>query len=83
MAFDGKINLHFTASRHIIMENRLTDLEIRITHQEESIDELTRTLLSQEKLIAKLSTDLERVQSQLTTVSNIASQSEETPPPHY
>jgi len=65
------------------MENRLTDLEIRITHQEESIDELTRTLLAQEKLIGKLSADLERVQNQLTQVSNIANPSEETPPPHY
>jgi len=65
------------------MEHRLTDLEIRITHQEESIDELTRTLLAQEKLISKLSADLERVQNQLTQVSNIANPSEETPPPHY
>ena len=65
------------------MENRLTDLEIRITHQEDSIDELTRTLLEQEKQIVKLKADLERVQKQLTTVSNIASASEETPPPHY
>jgi len=65
------------------MENKITDLEIRITHQEASIDELTRTLLEQEQLIRKLQRDVDTIRNQLKEDSNIAHVSEETPPPHY
>jgi len=65
------------------MENRITDLEIRITHQESAIDELTRTTLKQEELITKLQMELKNIRSQVNEVSIIAHASEETPPPHY
>lgn len=65
------------------MENRITDLEIRLTHQESAIDEITRTLLQQEALIKKLQDELKNVRSQVNDVSNIAHASEEQPPPHY
>jgi len=65
------------------MENRITDLEIRITHQESAIDELTRTILKQEELITKLQLELKNIRSQVNEVSIIAHASEETPPPHY
>lgn len=65
------------------MKNQITDLEIRITHQEASIDELTRTLLAQEQLIRKLQKEVDVMRSQLKEYSNIAHASEETPPPHY
>ena len=35
-------------------EAKLTDLEIRITHQEASIDELTRTVLAQDTELKRL-----------------------------
>lgn len=65
------------------MENRITDLEIRITHQESAIDELTHTILKQEELISKLQLELKDIRSQVQEVSIIAHTSEETPPPHY
>lgn len=69
------------------MENRITDLEVRITHQESSIDELTRTILVQDKVIKQLKQDMEIIQNQMrelsSELSNIAHVSEETPPPHY
>ena len=69
------------------MDNRITDLEVRITHQESSIDELTRTVLVQEKIITQLQQDLEIIQNQLKELSNefsnIAHESEEALPPHY
>ena len=65
------------------METRITDLEIRITHQESAIDELTRTVLRQEELISKLQLELKNIRSQVNDVSIIAHASEETPPPHY
>lgn len=65
------------------MDKRITNLEIRITHQESSIDELTRTLLIQEDMIRKLQQELENIRSQVKEVSVIAHASEEVPPPHY
>jgi len=65
------------------MEHKITDLEIRITHQDASIDELTRTVLEQEKLIRKMQQDMKAIRNQLKEFSNIAHSSEEAPPPHY
>lgn len=67
------------------METRLTDLEIRLTHQEAALDELTRTVMRQENMIGELSRRLEQMVGILREVaaSPIASEAEETPPPHY
>ena len=67
------------------MESRITDLEVRLTHQEASLDELTKTVVEQQKIINQMSEELEQVKLLLRdiSISNIASQSEETPPPHY
>ena len=65
------------------MENRITDLEIRISHQESSIDELTRTVLLQEDHIRKLQHEIDTIRNQVKEVSIIAHASEEIPPPHY
>ena len=65
------------------MEDRITDLEIRMSHQQAAIDELTHTVLAQEKLIESLQRDMRHMHEQLTEFSTIAHISEETPPPHY
>jgi len=65
------------------MEQRITDLEIRISHQESSIDELTKTLLAQEDLIRKLIMQVKQLTDQVKEVSVMAHESEEVPPPHY
>jgi SlyX protein len=67
------------------MENRITDLEIRITHQEAAMDEMNSVLLEQHQLIQKLQAELLHLQRQLRgmNTSNIADAAEETPPPHY
>lgn len=67
------------------MENRITDLEIRITHQEAAMEEMNNVLLEQHKLIEKLRDALSHQQRQLRDMnsSNIADAADETPPPHY
>ena len=67
------------------MESRLTDLEIRITHQETALEEMGTTLTKQQKQIQALLADIATLQRQLRdlTPSNIAAPHEETPPPHY
>lgn len=67
------------------MENRITDLEIRITHQEAAMEEMNSVLLEQHQLIQTLRDQLAHFQHQLRDIStsNIADSADETPPPHY
>ncbi len=67
------------------MESRITDLEVRLTHQEAALEELTHTVLEQDRVIADLRTELEYLKSLLRELapSPVAPASEETPPPHY
>lgn len=67
------------------MENRITDLEIRLTHLEAAIDELTDTVLRQQKALQESGEQLEFIKSLLAEISPeaVRPQSEETPPPHY
>lgn len=67
------------------MESRLTDLEIRLTHQEAALEELTQAVLEQDRLIVDLRGELEHIKGLLKDLapSAVAPASEETPPPHY
>lgn len=64
---------------------RIEELEIRVAHQELAIEELTRTLLDQERLAAEQAQTLQRLERQLRAAlpSPLATPQEETPPPHY
>ena len=64
---------------------KIIDLEIRLTHQEATIEELNRVLLEQHGLIESLKADVARLKRQFQDISasNVADISQETPPPHY
>lgn len=67
------------------MEERITDLEIRIAHQEAAIDELTRTLLAQERLLKGLAGEVDRLRRVVRELSPplVGAAADEPPPPHY
>lgn len=66
-------------------EQRIEDLEIRITHQEHAIEELTDTILKQELATKLLHEELKTLRDQLMSVSrqDMGKSEEEPPPPHY
>lgn len=64
---------------------RLIDLEIRLTHQEATLQALNDVIADQQGLIDRLSKEVEVLKRQMRDMSpaNIAAPWEETPPPHY
>ena len=68
-----------------MLENRIEELEMKIAFQEQLLDELNHALVQQQFDIDKMQVQLRYMSNKLKDFqpSNIASQSEETPPPHY
>jgi len=67
------------------MEERLTALEIQITHQEHLVHELNEVVYRQQLAIDRVSSQLEEIKAQLQVVlpSMVKDEGEEEPPPHY
>ena len=65
-----------------MLENRIEELETKIAFQEQLLD---HALVQQQFDIDKMQVQLRYMANKLKDFqpSNIASQSEETPPPHY
>jgi SlyX protein len=67
------------------MEDRITELELRFMHQEQTINELNETVYRQELAIARLERELGGMREQFLTLSPSINRTsdEEEPPPHY
>jgi len=67
------------------MDERITEVEIRLTHIEDTLDVLNQAIIDQHKLIDQLQLQISILEkkSKAAATSNIAHESEETPPPHY
>lgn len=67
------------------MENEITDLQIRLTHQESTLEALNQVIIQQQQMIDQLTLTVEQLNERIKSMSdsNIADQSQETPPPHY
>ncbi|MFZ7173504.1 SlyX family protein [[Pasteurella] aerogenes] len=68
-----------------ILEQRIIELEMKIAFQEKNVDDLNQSLVEQQLIIEKMQLQIRHLASKLKDMqpSNIASQAEETPPPHY
>ncbi|WP_434358133.1 SlyX family protein [Parasalinivibrio latis] len=67
------------------LDLHVQDLECRLAFQEQAIEELNDALSEQQMMISKMQTQITYLVSKIKAMepSNIASMSEETPPPHY
>lgn len=67
------------------MQQILIELETKIAFQEQTIEDLNQALIQQQFAIDKLQLQVRNLAEKLQGISgsNVASRSEETPPPHY
>ncbi|WP_299795987.1 SlyX family protein [uncultured Shewanella sp.] len=67
------------------LERRVEDLEMKLAFQEGTIEELDQQVIKLNDLLATQQEQLRILITKLQSVepSNMASQSEESPPPHY
>lgn len=67
------------------MENDITDLQIRLTHQEATLETLNQVIIQQQQAIDHLTLTITQLNERMRSMadSNIAHPSEERPPPHY
>lgn len=66
------------------MDARLTDLEIRLSHQEAALDALTATVVDQQRALYGLRTELEYLRGLLREMTpGPAGAGDDPPPPHY
>lgn len=67
------------------MTDAITDLQIRLTHQDATLDELTDTVLRQQRQIDELRTQVEQLKALVRelTPPQVGAPGSEPPPPHY
>ncbi|RXJ73428.1 SlyX protein [Veronia nyctiphanis] len=67
------------------LQKQIDDMECKLAFQEHTIEELNDALTEQQKSIDKLNTQIAFLVTKLKVMepSNLASMTEETPPPHY
>ena len=67
------------------MQQQIDDLQAKIAFQDDAIEEMTNTLVRQQKELYELRQMLIHLQSQMKALAptQIGSAEEETPPPHY
>jgi len=67
------------------LNERITELELRFMHQEQTIQELNETVYRQEQLITRLERDVALISEQMRTsaASSGREPDSEERPPHY
>lgn len=67
------------------MNERLTELEVRVAFQEKTIQDLNEVVTRQQRQIDRLMQELEAMKSRLAGLAPamVIPQEEEKPPPHY
>ena len=67
------------------MKNEIIDLQIRLSHQDNHLQELDKVIYRQQQELEVLKSKIELLEKNLRTLteSNVLTTTEEQPPPHY
>lgn len=67
------------------LEDDIEQLQMKVAFQEDTIESLNQALIEQQKQIDSLQFALKRLDSKVSAIepSNMASEKDEAPPPHY
>lgn len=67
------------------LQEKIIDLEIRLTHQEDHIQALDKIVYEQDQLLNALLEKVKQMDEKIKSngENNILSAQDETPPPHY
>ncbi len=67
------------------IEKRIEELEMKLTFQDNLLDELNQALVEQQFMIDKMQIQLRYLANKLKDIQplSLATSAEETPPPHY
>ena len=68
------------------MESRITELEMKLTFQEQTVDELNKVVYEQQKEIEQLKAAVNLLKEQLKSLTDTGpgqNPADEKPPPHY
>ena len=67
------------------MQQQIDELQARLAFQDDAIQEMTSTLVDQQKELYEIRQMLKHLQTQMKAItpSQVANADEETPPPHY
>jgi SlyX protein len=67
------------------MDDALTDLQARLTYQEDDLKHLGETVMRQQRELDELRRELERLTAMVRDLapSQVGERAEEPPPPHY
>ena len=66
-----------------LMESRLIDLEIRLTHQEATLQDLNAVLIRQQRMMDTLALQVGSLREQLRAANTSPPPVDDVPPPHY
>ena len=65
------------------LNNRIVELETRLSYQDHTIEQLNEVVTSQQNQIDRLESDIKRIKAHLKDGTDIARPEDESPPPHY
>ncbi len=67
------------------LQEKVIDLEIRLTHQEDHIHSLDEIIYKQDQLLTALTEKVKQLDNKLKSAgeANILSAADDKPPPHY
>lgn len=84
-AATGGIALRFIAALQPVMTNtsRLDELEMRVAHQDQTIEDLNAAITAQWKLIERLKRQVLALRERVAESEQGAGEAVDRPPPHY